>query len=49
MLQAESMFVSVTLNFAKSFVVNVQMSKKILDVLSQMSQFYRYLTVWIWV
>lgn len=29
MLQAKIMFVSVTLNFAKSFVIDVQMSKKI--------------------
>lgn len=49
MLQAKIMFVSVTLNFAKSFVIDVQMSKKILDVLSQISQLSCYLTVWTWV
>lgn len=49
MLQANITFVSVTLNFTKSFVIDVQMSKKIHDVLSQMSQFCRYLTVWTWV
>lgn len=39
------MFVSITLNFAKLFVIYVHISKKVLYILSQKSQFCHYVTV----